>query len=112
MALIDDLRQMTEAGLKTLKETAQDIAFNVEKQATIGKKRYVDITRLQKNIQRMHGEIGEYVYDQFTSEKTIGKDDPFIKDRISAITRMRLTIKDIEEEINGIQKTLPPKHGL
>jgi hypothetical protein len=30
MAIIDDLRQKTEAGLKTLKETAQDIAFTVE----------------------------------------------------------------------------------
>jgi hypothetical protein len=110
MALIDDLRQRTEAGLKTLKETAQDIAFNVEKQAMIGKKKYVDIIRIQKNIQKTHSEIGEYVYDQFTSEKSIGKDDPFIKDRISAITRMRLTIKDIEEEIGNIQKKIPPKH--
>jgi hypothetical protein len=112
MALIDDLRQRTEAGLKTLKETAQDIAFNVEKQAMIGKKKYVDITRIQKNIQKTHGEIGEYVYDQFTSGKSIGKDDPFIKDRIGAIMRMRLTIKDIEEEVDNIQKKIPPKYDL
>jgi hypothetical protein len=111
MAIIDDLKQKTEAGLKTLKETAQDIAFNVEKQAMIGKKKYLDITRIQRSMQKLHGEIGEYVYDQFTSEKTVGKDDPFIKDRVDAITRMRLSIQDIEEEIGKIQKTeQPSKH--
>jgi hypothetical protein len=57
-------------------------------------------------------EIGEYVYDQFTLEKTIGKDDPFIKDRISDIKRMRLSIKDIEEEIETIQKTQPAKYDV
>jgi hypothetical protein len=112
MALIDDLRQKTEAGLKTLKETAQDIAFNVEKQAMIGKKRYLDITRIRRGIQKLHGEVGEYVYAQFTSEKTVGNDDPFIKDRIDTITRMRLSIRDIEEEIGNILKTEPPKHDL
>ena len=110
MAIIDDLKQKTDAGLKTLKETVQDIAFTVEKHAIIGKKKYLDITRLQRNMQKLNGEIGEYVYDQFTSEKTIGKDDPFIKDRIDAITRMRLSIKDIEEEIETIQKTQPGKY--
>jgi hypothetical protein len=55
MAIIDDLKQKTEAGLKTLKETAQDIAFNVEKHAIIGKKKYLDITKLQRNIQKMNG---------------------------------------------------------
>ena len=112
MAIIDDLKKRTEAGLKTLKETAQDIAFNVEKQAVIGKKRYLDIARIQRNMQKIHAEIGEYVYDQFTSGKTIGKDDPFIENRISAITRMHLSIKDVEEEIMNIQKTQPPKHEL
>jgi len=110
MAIMDDLKRRTEAGLKTLKETAQDIAFNVEKQAVIGKKRYLDISKIQRNIHRTHAEIGEYVYDQFTSGKMVGKEDTFVKDRISAITRMRLEISDIEEEITDIQKTQPPKH--
>jgi hypothetical protein len=110
MAIIDDLRQRTEAGLKTLKETAQDIAFNVEKQAVIGKKRYLDISRIQRTIQKTNAEIGEYVYDQFTSEKTVSKEDPYVMDRISAISRMRLSIRDLEEEIEKIKKTLPPKH--
>lgn len=112
MAIIDDLRKKTEAGFKALKETAQDIAFNVEKQAIITKKRYLDITRIQKNMQKVYGEIGEYVYDQFTSEKKLGKEDPFLKDRISAISRMRLEIKDIEEKIAEIEETEPPKRGL
>ncbi len=112
MAIIDDLKQKTEAGLKTLKEAAQDIAFNVEKHAIIGKKKYLDIAKLQRNIQKMNAEMGEYVYDQFTSEKSVGKDDPFIKDRITAITRMRLSIKDIEEEIETLQKTQPGKYDV
>ena len=112
MAIIDDLREKTEAGLKTLKETAQDIAFSVEKHAMIGKKKYLDIAKLQRNIQKTNSEIGEYVYDQFTSDKTVGKDDPFIKDRMNAITRMRLSIKDIEEEIENLQKTQPGKHEV
>ena len=112
MAIIDDLKQKTEAGLKTLKETAQDIAFNVEKHAIIGKKKYLDIARLQRNIQKVNSKIGEYVCDQFTLEKTIEKDDPFIKDKMAAITRMRLAIKDIEEEIETIQKTQPGEYDV
>ncbi len=111
MTLMDDLKKKTEEGLKTLKETAQDIAFNVEKQAKIGKKRYLDITKLQKNIQKLYAEIGEYVYDQFTSGRTPTIESPFLKERISAITRMNMEIKDIEEEIEEIKKTTPPKYG-
>ncbi|MBP8625933.1 MAG: hypothetical protein KBI10_04520 [Syntrophorhabdales bacterium] len=111
MALMDDIKKRTEEGLKTLKETAQDIAFNVEKQAKIGKKRYLDITRLQKNIQRLYAEIGEYVYDQFTSGRTPTIESPFLKERISAITRLNIEIKELEEEIEEIKKTTPYKHG-
>jgi len=109
MALMDDIRKKTEEGLRTLKETAQDIAFNMEKQAMIGKRKYLDVTRLQRNIQKAHTEIGEYVYDQFTSDKSVSRDDPFIKDRIGSITRMRLTIGDIEEEISRLEGTRPPE---
>jgi len=109
MALIDDIRKRTEEGLKTLKETAQDIAFSVEKQATIGKKKYLDVTKLQRSIQKVHTEIGEYVYDQFTCNKTVSSDDPFIRDRINSVTRMRLTINDIEEEIAELETSRPAK---
>lgn len=109
MALIDDIRKRTEEGLKTLKETAQDIAFNVERQAMIGKRRYLDVTKLQRSIQRINAEIGEYVYDQFVCEKSVSSDDPFIRDRMNSITRMRLTIKDIEDEIAELENSKPPQ---
>jgi len=111
MAIMDDIKKRTEEGLKTLKETAQDLAFNVEKQAKIGKRRYLDITKLQRNIQRLYTEIGEYVYDQFTSGRTPTIDSPFLKERVSAITRLSIEIKEIEEEIEEIKKTSPPKHS-
>jgi len=109
MALIDDIRRRTEEGLKTLKETAQDIAFNVEKQATIGKKKYLDVSKLKRSIEKANAEIGEYVYDQFVSGKNISCDDPFIRDRINSITRTRLTINDIEEEIAQLERSRPPE---
>lgn len=109
MAIIDDIKKKTEEGFKTLKETAQDIAFNVEKQAKIGKKKYVDISKIQKNIHRLNAEIGEYVYDQFTSNRTLSLERPFLKDRVSAITRLKLEIKDLEDEIEVIKGTQPPK---
>lgn len=109
MALIDDIKKRTEEGLRTLKETAQDIAFNVEKQAVIGKKKYLDVAKLQRTIQKVYAEIGEYVYDQFTSGKSISDKDPFIKDRVGSINRMRLTIDDIEEEVAQLEGTRPNK---
>lgn len=110
MTLMDDLKKKTEEGLKTLKETAQDIAFNVEKQAKIGKKKYLDITKLQRTIQKLYGEIGEYVYDQFTSGRIPSMESPFLKERVSAITKLSMEIKEIEEEIEEIKKTVPSKH--
>jgi len=109
MALIDELKKKTEEGLKTLKETAQDLAFNVEKQAKIGKKKYVDITKLQRNIQKLYTEIGQYTYDELSMGKTLSKNDPYLKERMGSITRIGLEIKDIEDEIEEIQKNQPPK---
>jgi hypothetical protein len=110
MAIIDEWKKKTEEGLKTLKETAQDIAFNVEKQAKIGKKKYVDITKLERGIQKLYTEIGEYIYDRFTSNAMPGAEDPFLKEKFYAITQARLEIKDIEDEIDEIKKIQPPKH--
>jgi hypothetical protein len=109
MALIDELKKKTEEGLKTLKETAQDLAFNVEKQAKIGKKKYVDITKLQRNIQKLYTEMGQYVYNEFSMGKTLDKADLYLKERINSITRLSLEIRDIEDEIDEIQKNMPPK---
>ena len=110
MALIDDLKKRTEEGLKTLKETAQDLAFNVEKQAKIGKKKYVDMTKLRRSIQKLYMEMGQYVYEELSAERTIKKTDPYLKERISSIERMNLEIKDIEDEIDQIEKMQPPPH--
>ncbi len=110
MALIDDLKKRTEEGLKTLKETAQDLAFNVEKQAKIGKKKYVDMTKLQRNIQKLYVEIGQYVYDELSAGRTVDKAAPFLKEKMNAIGRISLEIKDIEDEIEEIEKTHPPPH--
>jgi hypothetical protein len=110
MALIDDLKKKTEEGLKTLKETAQDLAFNVEKQAKIGKKKYVDMTKLQRNIRNLYAEIGQYVYEELSAERSVKKTDPYLKERIDSIARMSLDVKDIEDEIDQIEKTHPPPH--
>jgi hypothetical protein len=109
MALMDDLKKKTEEGLKTLRETAQDFAFNVEKQATIGKKRYLDITKLQKNIQKLFTEIGEFVYEEMTSSRSIKKNEPYLQERVADILRMKQEIEAIEDEITEIEHTHPPK---
>ena len=110
MAIIDDLKKKTEEGLKTVREAAQDIAFNVEKQAKIGKRKFIDITKIQRNMQKSYIEIGEYVYEEFSLGKILSKDDPFIKERINGIFRMKEEINEIEDEIDAIQRMQPPKH--
>jgi hypothetical protein len=112
MATIDDWKKMAEDGLKVLKETAQDIAFNVEKQAKLGKKKYLDIARIQRSMDKLFIEIGEYTYDELTAGRNLCTDDPFIKEKTVAITHMRSEIDEIEEEIHEIQKARPPKEEL
>jgi len=107
MALIDELKKKTEEGLRTLKETAQDLAFNVEKQAKIGKKKYVDIAKLQRNIQKLYTEMGEYVYSELSAGKILNKDDLYLSERMHTVTRLSLEIRDIEDEIDEIQKNEP-----
>lgn len=109
MTLIDDIGKKTGEGLKVLKDTAQDIAFNIEKQAAISKRKYLDITKLQRSIQKVYTEVGEYVYDQLTSGKSVSQEDPFVKDRVGSITKMRLTIADIEQEIVDLEAARPPQ---
>ncbi|HNS14197.1 MAG TPA: hypothetical protein PKM08_02580 [Syntrophorhabdaceae bacterium] len=111
MALIDDLKKKTGEGLRTLRETAQDIAFSVEKQATIGKKKYIDITKARRSMEKLYAEIGEYVYDAFTSEKTVSREDGYIGERVLSISKLKLLIRDIEEEIDKIEKAQPPKEN-
>ncbi len=107
--MMDDLKKKTEDGLKTLRETAQDFAFNVEKQAKIGKRKYVDITKLQRNIQKLFAEMGEYAYEELISGRAIKKDDPYMKERTEEILRAKGEINAIEDEISDIEHTQPPK---
>lgn len=111
MAIIDDLKKKSESGFRTLKETAQDIAFNVEKQAKIGKKRYVDVTKIEKNINKLYGEIGEYIYEQFTCGKPVSIKDEFLKEKISAISALKVEVTEIEQEIEEIKRSQPPTKG-
>ncbi len=107
MASMDDIRKKAEDGLKTLKETAQDIAFTVEKQAKIGKMKYIDLARIERNMERVFREIGEYVYDELTAGRDIQSDDPYIGECIRSIGGMRAERDDIEADIADIQKTEP-----
>ncbi len=98
MALMDDLKKKTEEGLRTLKETAGEIAFNVEKQAKIARRK-MDIVKVQRRIQKLYTEIGEYVYGECAMARLLMPEAPFIAERIASITRMKLEIADIEAEI-------------
>lgn len=108
MALMDDLKRKTEEGLKTIKETAGEIAFNVEKQARIAKYK-MDILRVQRKIQKLYTEIGEYVYGEFTLERPVTLEAPFLAERISAITEKKAEIREFEIQIEEARKTQPTK---
>ena len=109
MTLMDDFRKRTEDGLKTIKETAEGIAFNVEKQARIAGKK-MDIMRVQRKVQKLYAEVGEYVYGEFAMERPIAMEAPFLKDRITAISEMKAEIRDLEREIEEVRRTQPPGH--
>lgn len=105
MPVIDEIKKKTEEGLKTLREVAQDIAHSLEIKAKITKKKYVDITRIKREIREAYAEIGEYVYDQYLSGKQIDMETPFIKERVEEIERGKKRIKELEEEIEELKKT-------
>jgi len=109
MATIDDWKKMAEDGLKVLKETAQDIAFSVEKQAKLSKKKYLDIAKIQRTIDKLLVEIGEYTFDEVTADRNLSKDDPFLKEKVASIAHMRSEIDEIQEEIHEIEQARPPK---
>jgi hypothetical protein len=107
MTIIDELKKKTGEGLKTLKETAGDIAFNVEKQARIARCK-MDITRLQRKVQKLYGEIGEYVYGEYALARQIATGSPFLKDRFNSIGQLKLDIQDIERDMEVLKKAQPP----
>jgi hypothetical protein len=107
MALMDDLMKKTEEGLKTLKETAGEIAFKVEKQARIAKRK-MDIIKIQRKIQKLYAEIGEYVYGEFTMERPLTMEAPFLAERMASVADMKSEIREIEAEIEETRKVEPP----
>lgn len=109
MTLIDDFKKRTEDGLKTLKETAEGIAFNVEKQAKVARKK-MDILKLQRKVQKVYAEVGEYVYGEYAMGRLITVETPFLKDRMNSIAQMKAEVVDIENDIESIRKTQPPRH--
>ncbi|MGA3174004.1 MAG: hypothetical protein ABSE25_06185 [Syntrophorhabdales bacterium] len=110
MTLMDDFRRKTEDGLKTLKETAEGIAFNVEKQAKIARKR-MDIMRIQRKVQKLYAEVGEYVYGEYATERQVVMDSPFLSERMTAISILKAEAKDIEDEIEEVRGMQPAKQA-
>ena len=108
MALMDEIKKRTEEGLKTLKETAGEIAFNVEKQAKLAKLK-MEILKIQRKIQKLYTEIGEYVYGEFAMARPLIVEVPFLAERIAAIARMKVEIAEIEAEIDELRKLHPPQ---
>jgi prefoldin subunit 5 len=107
MALMDEIKKRTEEGLKTLKETAGEIAFNVEKQAKLAKLK-MQILKIQRKIQKLYTEIGEYVYGEFAMARPLIVEVPFLAERIAAIAKMKVEIAEIEAEIDELRKLHPP----
>lgn len=108
MALMDDIKKRTGEGLRTLKETAGEIAFNVEKQAKIARRK-MDILKIQRKIQKLYTEIGEYVYGEFAMERPLTVAVPFLAERMASIAKMKLEISEIEEEIQEARSMQPPQ---
>jgi hypothetical protein len=108
MTLMDDFKKRTEEGLKTLKETAESIAFNVEKQAKIARKK-MDVLKIQRRTQRVYAEVGEYVYGEYAIERPVTMETPFLKDRMVLISQLKAETREIENEIEEIRRAQPPR---
>lgn len=110
MTLMDDFVKKTEDGLKTLKETAEGIAFNVEKQAKIARKK-MEIMKIQRRIQKIYGEIGEYVYGEYALNRPIAMESPFLSDRMVSVSQLKREIQLVEDEIEEVRATQAPEPG-
>jgi len=107
MPLMDDFRKKIEDGLKTLKETAEGIVFNVEKQAGIARRK-MDVMRIQRKVEKLYAEVGEYVYGEFMMERQIAMETPFLKDSMAAISEMKAQMREREEEIEKVRRMQSP----
>ena len=107
MAMMDDFMKKTGDGLKTLKEAAEGIAMNVERQARIAAKK-MDIMRIQRRIRKTYGEIGEHVYREYAAERPVVVESPYLKERLDAVSQMKAEIVRIEQEIAIIRDVQAP----
>jgi len=108
--LMADWKKKTGEGLKTVKEKAEGIAFNVEKLVKIARRKR-DIMRIQRRTQKLYSEIGEYVYGECAMERPLTSEAPFLKEKVSLISQMKVDIQKIEAEIEEVRKIQPPKTG-
>jgi hypothetical protein len=104
MTIMDEFVKKTEEGIKTLKETAEGIAFNMEKQARIAGKK-MEVMRLQRKVRKACAEIGEYVYEEHVIGRPIDTETPYVAERIAAISELKLEIGRIETEVESLRQT-------
>ena len=107
MTMMDDLVKKTEEGIKALKETAEGIAFSVERQAKIAGKK-MEILRVQRNIQKIFAEVGEYVYGEYVMERPIDRETPVLKEWMASISDLKLDIGRLETEMESLRNTQAP----
>lgn len=108
MTFLEDWKKKTEEGLKKIKEKADVIAFNIEKLAKIAKRKR-DLMSIQRRTQKLYSEIGGYVYGECAMERPLTSEAPFLKERVSSISQMKVDIQKIEAEIEEMRKMQPPK---
>lgn len=102
MASIDEVRKRTEEGFRTLREAAERIASTVEREAKIARK-YLEIRRLRKEMEKIYAEMGLFLYEVLLAKKTVDAEDPFLKERISLLERVKKEIGRLEEEIREMK---------
>jgi len=107
MAIMDDFVKKTGEGLKALRETAEGIALNVERQARVAARK-VDIMRIQKRIEKTYSDIGEHVYREYSAGRPVVVEFPFLKERLAAVSELKAEIARIEEEIARIRDVQAP----
>lgn len=108
MTIMDEFVRKTEEGIKAIKETAEGIALNVEKQAKIAGKK-MDIMRIGRKIQKVYAEVGEYAYGEHVAGRPIDTQTPYVSERMDAVSRLKLEIGRIEAEIESLRQTQAPQ---
>ena len=68
----------------------------------------MDILRIQRKIQSICAEIGEFVYEEYSMERPIITETPFLKERMASISEMKLDIGRIEAEVELLRRRQSP----